>query len=174
MRARVVFAHALVHHDGDPESPACSAGPFAAHRDATRGRGFAIDAGGDDNLLGLPPGYVRERALEHKLIVLRGFRSMSQDGFLAFARAFDPAGVRLHEWPQGPVMDVKIDPQAVNYLFTNERVPLHVDGLYDGEPSYLVFQCVQAPRQGGATLFVDAAKVWDLADDEHRRIWERT
>lgn len=139
-----------------------------------RAVGLRIDAGGDDDLLGLPPGYVRARVLAHKLVVLRGFRSMSQDEFLAFARAFDPAGVRLHEWPTGPVMEVKIDPQAVNFLFTNERVPLHVDGMYGGEPSYLVFQCIAAPRGGGATLFVDAAKVWDLADDEHRRIWENT
>jgi L-tyrosine isonitrile desaturase/decarboxylase len=135
--------------------------------------GLRIDVGGEDDLLRLPAGYVRQRVLEHKLVVLRGFRALTADEFLAFARGFDPAGSRLLEWPTGPIMNVAIDPNAVSYLFSRERVPFHWDGHFDVEPSYLVFQCIQAPRRGGATLFVDAAKVWDLADDERRRTWEK-
>lgn len=138
------------------------------------GVGVRIDADGDDDLLTLPAGLVRERVLEHKLVVLRGFPALSRDEFLAFARAFEPGGSRLLEWPTGPIMDVAVDDDAVNYLFSREEVPLHWDGFFNGEPSYLVWQCVQAPRQGGATIFVDAARAWDLADEERRRLWERT
>lgn len=135
--------------------------------------GMRIDADAEDDLLGLPTGYVKQRVLEHKLVVLRGFRPLSRDQFHAFARCFEPGGARLLEWPGGPIMDVAVDDAAVNYLFSREAVPLHWDGFFDREPSYLFFQCVRAPREGGATRFVDAAKVWDLADPERRSAWTR-
>jgi alpha-ketoglutarate-dependent taurine dioxygenase len=145
-----------------------------SYREATlAGVGLRIDAAGEDDLLHLPAGHLRQRVLEHKLVVLRGFRAPSRDEFLSFARAFEPEGSRLLEWPTGPIMDVAIDEKAVNYVFSREAVPLHWDGFFSAEPSFLVFQCVQAPRRGGATLFVDAAKAWDLADEERKRIWER-
>jgi alpha-ketoglutarate-dependent taurine dioxygenase len=116
-------------------------------------------------------GYLRQQVLEHKLVVLRGFAMLSYDGFLAFARDFNPSSPLL-EWPTGPVMDVTIRDDAANYLFSREGVPFHWDGFFNGEPSFLIFQCVKAPADGGATLFTDAAKVWDLADDDHRRLWD--
>ena len=145
---------------------------FQAVETALAGVGVRIDALGEDNLLHLPPGYLRERVLEHKLVVLRGYRLLSRAQFVDFGCSFDPGGSRLLEWPTGPIMDVAIDDKAVNYLFSREKVPFHWDGFFNIEPSYLVFQCVEAPRGGGATLFVDAAKVWDLADADRRRVWE--
>jgi alpha-ketoglutarate-dependent taurine dioxygenase len=138
------------------------------------GVGMQIDAGGAGDLLDLPAGHLRERVLEHKLLVLRGFRALARDELLAFARGFEPGGSRLLEWPTGPIMDVAIDENAVNYLFSREPVPLHWDGFFNVEPSYLIWQCAKAPRRGGATIFSDAAGAWDLADGERRRRWSAT
>lgn len=137
--------------------------------------GLEIDGGGQADLRELPAGYLHERALEHRLLVVRGFRLLSVDDFVALGRAFEPGGSRLLEWASGPVMDVAIADDPVNYLFSREAVPLHWDGFF-GEgptPSFLVWQCVQAPRRGGATIFTDAARVWDLADDARRADWQR-
>ena len=138
--------------------------------------GLRIDVDGDGggDLFALPAGHLDERVRAHKLVVLRGFGALSPDQFLAFARAFQPGGSRLLEWPTGPIMDVAVDDAAVNYLFSREPVPLHWDGFFAREPSYLLWQCAVAPRAGGATIFTDAGKAWDLADHEQRARWRRT
>jgi alpha-ketoglutarate-dependent taurine dioxygenase len=134
---------------------------------------FDLDADAEKDLLRLPRASLRERVLEHKLLVLRGFRELSVEQLLDLAQTFEPGGSRLLEWPTGPVMNVTIDEHAVNYLFSRERVPLHWDGFFNVEPRLLVFHCVEAPQVGGATLFVDAAKVLDLADDGRKEAWHR-
>ena len=138
------------------------------------GVGLRVDAdGADDDLLALPPGHLAERVRDHKLVVLRGFRDLSRDRFLAFARALEPGGAGLLEWASGPIMDVAVDDDAVNYLFSRERVPLHWDGFFAREPSYLVWQCATAPRRGGATIFADAGKAWQLAGAAQQEQWSR-
>lgn len=136
------------------------------------GVGVRIEAERGGELGRLPSGYLRRRVLGERLVVLRGLPVLAPDELVAFARAFEPGGALL-EWPTGPIMDVAVDDTAVNYLFSRERVPLHWDGFFDREPSYLVWQCVVAPRRGGATLFVDAARVWELAGEVLQRAWGR-
>lgn len=138
------------------------------------GVGVRIEATGARELDQLPPGWLRQRALEHRLVVLRGFRPPSPDDLVALGRAFEPGGSRLLEWASGPIMDVRIDENAASYLFSREQVPLHWDGFFDREPSFLIWHCVQAPRRGGATVFSDAVAAWELADDRVRAVWQRT
>ncbi len=137
--------------------------------------GAKVDADGSFRSLdALPPGFVGRTTRAHKLLVLRGFEKCSAEQFLSFAKTFDPNGAKLLEWPSGPIMDVAIDDNAVNYLFSRECVPFHWDGFFATEPSYLVFQCVKAPEQGGATLFSDGMKIVDHADAGRRRFWSET
>jgi alpha-ketoglutarate-dependent taurine dioxygenase len=110
---------------------------------------------------------------EHKLVLVRGLARVSRDELLAFA-AKDPARDLL-QWNFGPVMEMKVDPAAVNYLFSREEVPVHWDGAFHLEPRALVFHCVEAPnpRMGGQTTFVDSESIWNDASSATRARWKR-
>ncbi|NOZ53319.1 MAG: TauD/TfdA family dioxygenase [Gammaproteobacteria bacterium] len=96
---------------------------------------------------------LRDLCLEHGLVVIRGNNILSSDRLLEFA-ANDPAKELLH-WDFGPVMEMKPQADAKNYLFSHEAVPFHWDGAFYKEPSFLLFNCVEAPNKdaGGETLF---------------------
>ena len=64
----------------------------------------------------------------------------------------------LH-WDFGPIMNMKFDPDAKNYLFSSQRVPLHWDGAFYKTPKKLLFYCTETSGSGGETFFVDDAYV---------------
>lgn len=68
---------------------------------------------------------------------------------------------RLLHWDFGPVMTMKHDPAARNYLFSAEAVPFHWDGAFYREPRLLLFYCQSSSGVGGETLFCDTSKLWD-------------
>lgn len=74
----------------------------------------------------------------------------------------------LH-WDFGPIMNLKFDSKAQNYLFSKERVPLHWDGAFYKEPSSLLFYCTESEGSGGETFFVDTTKVWDILPERLKR-----
>lgn len=118
-------------------------------------------------------GFLKEQVLAHKVVVLRGCQSLTTEEFLRFCTGFDRDGSKLLQWEFGPVLELKVSAQPANYLFSSEKVLFHWDGFFLREPSFLVWQCVQAPRRGGQTLFADTSVIWELADEAQRRIWER-
>jgi len=108
-----------------------------------------------------------------KLVLFRGFGAFSREGLLEFCRRY-PGGELLH-WDSGPVMEMRVEPDARNYLFTQEAVPFHWDGAFHRVPSFLVFHCLESPppRQGGETLFSHTPLLWDAAAAGEQALWRR-
>lgn len=106
----------------------------------------------------------------HKLIVLRGFSAMAREELLAYCQS----QAKLLSWDFGPVMEMKVDKAAKNYLFTDSDVPLHWDGAFYQEPRFLFFHCIEAPlaKAGGETLFVNTERVWKEAGAAQQNRWQ--
>ncbi len=91
-------------------------------------------------------------------------QTFNDESLLQLARSF--GGDLLH-WEFGPIMEMKFDREAKNYLFSDESVPLHWDGAFYKEPSQLLFYCTESNGEGGETIFVNTEKIWeDLTEVE--------
>ena len=78
---------------------------------------------------------------------------------------------KLLHWDFGPLMTMKYDAKAENYLFSDENVPFHWDGAFFREPKKLLFYCTDTDGVGGETLFTDTEKIWsDLSIDEQEQL----
>lgn len=116
----------------------------------------------------------RETILElvrvHKLVLIRGLRPFTREELLAFAADKPEA---LVQWNFGPVMDLQVNEQTENYLFSREAVPFHWDGAFHVEPRVLVFQCLQAPNptMAGETLFCDTESLLAEASADEKARW---
>ncbi|MGZ3650514.1 MAG: TauD/TfdA family dioxygenase [Bdellovibrionota bacterium] len=110
---------------------------------------------------------------DHKLVVVRGLTRFGREELLNLA-ATNPDRDLL-QWNFGPVMEMKVDPQAQNYLFSREEVPVHWDGAFHLEPRVLVFHCVNAPNpdMGGETTFVDSESLWNDAPSVTKAQWKK-
>ncbi|MCA9489497.1 MAG: TauD/TfdA family dioxygenase [Myxococcales bacterium] len=120
----------------------------------------------------LAPDLVKGWLAEHRVVVIRGLAALDKRHLPLAARRLGP----LQAWSFGAVNVLKVDPDKQNYLFTEGEVPLHWDGAFKGEiPSTLMFRCVEAPPDGagGATVFVDGARVWEGLDEPTRQRWSR-
>lgn len=78
-----------------------------------------------------------------------------------------PLGEILH-WEFGPILTMRYDAQAPNYLFSDEAVPFHWDGAFQREPRFLLFYCTESLGAGGETNFVDTETVWDLLSSDEK------
>ena len=109
----------------------------------------------------------------HKLVLVRGLGKIEKRELLALA-APDPARDLVH-WNFGPVMEMKVDPKAENYLFSRECVPFHWDGAFHIEPRVLLFHCLEAPNRefGGQTIFSDSEAIWNQASAAQRNVWKK-
>lgn len=89
----------------------------------------------------------------------------SESELLEFAMSISPVegGIKekLLHWEFGPIMTMKHDVNASNYLFSDEAVPFHWDGAFFKEPKYLLFYCTESEGEGGETTFVDTTKLWN-------------
>ena len=107
---------------------------------------------------------------EHQLVVIRGLDGIGAAEFEAYCRRFG----ELLDWPFGYVLELKAKDDATNYLFTRDRVPFHWDGVFARkDPHYLFFNCVQAPAEGGESLFSDTIRVLKRAKEDDRK-WLET
>lgn len=98
---------------------------------------------------------------EHRVVVIRGARAPERMELPLEARRLGP----LQAWSFGSIHELEVKPLTDNYLYTDREVPLHWDGAFAGEPPrYLVFHCLETPRAGGETEFVDTARVWAKLD----------
>jgi alpha-ketoglutarate-dependent taurine dioxygenase len=106
---------------------------------------------------------------EHKLLILKGFKAMEREELLSYCQE----QASLLSWEFGPVMEMKVDKNTKNYLFTEGDVPLHWDGAFHQEPRFLFFQCIEAPltSMGGETLFVNTESVWKSASQSKQKRW---
>ncbi len=126
------------------------------------------------SILDLPVEFVQEHVDANLVLVLRGFAPLAREDFRQFAMQFGP----LLSWDFGEVLDLRIEAQAANHIFTSGRVELHWDGAYLGTektPHYNMFQCLKGSEQrsGGETIFTNARAVWDQASDAEKSRWEQ-
>lgn len=125
--------------------------------------------------------YLLAAVRRHKLVVVRGFEAQDERCFLSMAWALaacaNAADEGLLHWEHGPLMHLRVQPKAENYLFTQEAVPFHWDGAFSKEPLYLVFGCVEAPgggaAAGGETLFCDSERLRASLSREEEAMYAR-
>lgn len=124
---------------------------------------YLIQAETNANLTALPLKKLLDQATHHKIVLLRGFKPLERDALLNYCQS----QAQLLSWDFGPVMEMKVDKQPKNYLFTEGDVPLHWDGAFHQEPRFLFFNCLQAPKvgSGGETIFVNTETVWKTANE---------
>jgi alpha-ketoglutarate-dependent taurine dioxygenase len=125
----------------------------------------------DVELRAIPIPLINDWARNHRVVVLRGFAPLSGEALPGFCRCLG----ELLEWDFGLVNELKVDPQAQNYLYTNRSVPFHWDGAFAGRvPRYIFFHCDQAPDDGsgGETLFCDTMRLLDRTSAEQRALWQ--
>ena len=112
------------------------------------------------------------------ITILRN-QNFSTDELLTYAQSLshkkgDIQDKLLH-WEFGPVMEMKFDRQAQNYLFSDEVVPFHWDGAFYREPQKLLFFCEESEGNGGETLFVNTELLWkSLTPDEKKKCLDVT
>lgn len=112
---------------------------------------------------------LKQLTYAHKLVILRDFKQLTKEKLLAFCQK----NTQLLHWDFGPVMEMKVDCEEKNYLFTHGDVPLHWDGAFYQEPQILFFHCQQAPPvgSGGETVFVNTEKVLQRLSDTERAFY---
>lgn len=128
---------------------------------------FGVEA--DNNL---SPQEYRQLVLDHGLVVVRKFSALSEDALVEFAsglsqQAGDLKNKLLH-WDFGPVMTMQFDPEAKNYLFSEEEVPFHWDGAFHKEPLFLLFHCEASGSEGGETVFCHTPSVYNELTAEQK------
>lgn len=90
--------------------------------------------------------------------------SLQENELLELAKSLGPV---LH-WDFGPVMTMKYQKNAENYLFSDEAVPFHWDGAFYKEPRFLLFYCLESEGAGGETTFTDTTKLWESLSDSEK------
>ncbi len=134
--------------------------------------GLVVEApDGDADLRDLAPGTLAAWTEEHRVLVLRGFRLLEKPDLVAYCESWG----EILTWDFGAVLDLVIQDDAQNYLFTRGEVPFHWDGAFARvDPRFFLFQCLRAPVAGGGgeTVFSDTTRVVADADPATVRRWE--
>ncbi|WPU67024.1 TauD/TfdA dioxygenase family protein [Peredibacter starrii] len=99
-------------------------------------------------------------------------QKFSKEELLTYAQTLsDKSGEiqdKLLHWDFGPMMEMRFDRNAQNYLFSDEVVPFHWDGAFYREPSKLLFFCEESVGNGGETLFVNTELLWSSLTEEEK------
>ena len=126
-----------------------------------------------EELAAVPVDVARELAREHRLLLLRGFRSPETKEDLA---GYAATWGELYIWPFGAVLELVEHDTPADHVFDSSRVSYHWDGMFkDVIPEFQIFQCVTSPAaaEGGRTIFCDTTQVLADATPETRASWER-
>ncbi|HEX2133647.1 MAG TPA: TauD/TfdA family dioxygenase [Actinophytocola sp.] len=127
----------------------------------------------DADLREIPPATLERWTIESKVLVLRGFPLLATDDLVAYCRGWG----EILTWDFGAVLDLVIQEDPRNYLFSRTDVPFHWDGAFARvAPRYFLFQCVRAPSPGGGgeTVFSDSTEVLRRAGEDLVRRWSST
>lgn len=116
---------------------------------------------------------LRQWVDEHHVVVLRRFAALAGAELPEFCLRLG----EILEWDFGAVNDLRVKPDARNYLYTNSEVPFHWDGAFVGRiPHYIFFHCDVAPHpgSGGETLFSDSSRLLAHTPLEQQELWAKT
>jgi alpha-ketoglutarate-dependent taurine dioxygenase len=120
----------------------------------------------------IPASDVQRAVSQYRMLLLRGFAPLTDQDLTDYGRRLG----NLLEWEFGLVNELRAKPDAKNYLFTANEVPFHWDGPFVRKiPSYIVFNCIEAPPAGagGETVLADTTKVLERASAEQRERWSK-
>lgn len=107
--------------------------------------------------------------LEKKGLFYQKGCALKSGELITLGKSISPLGEVL-SWDFGQVMEMNYREDSENYLFSNEKVPLHWDGAFHREPQYLIFFCKEvSTSHGGETLFVNTEKVYDALSDDDKK-----
>jgi len=114
---------------------------------------------------------LRRDVLRHRVLIIRGLADWTRDEMVGVARRLGP----IQGWSFGAIHELKVDPEADNYLYTTHAVPLHWDGAFaDEQPDLLLFRCLEAdPDAGGETVFADTVALCADASRAELDAWDR-
>ncbi|HEV8430631.1 MAG TPA: TauD/TfdA family dioxygenase [Pyrinomonadaceae bacterium] len=119
----------------------------------------------------VPTSLLKKWIDEHRFVVLKGFAPLNGTELPEFCSKLG----EVLEWEFGAVNNLRVDPEAKNYLYTNRAVPFHWDGAFiSRSPHYICFHCDVAPgpQSGGETLFCDTVRLLTHAPFELEKLWE--
>jgi alpha-ketoglutarate-dependent taurine dioxygenase len=134
--------------------------------------GRVVDGSGGD-LRDVAPETLEQWTVAAKVLVLRGFPLLDKDDLVTYGKGWG----EVLMWDFGAVLDLVVEEDPRNYLFSRSDVPFHWDGAFArATPRFFLFQCPQAPRQGGGgeTVFSDTVEVIRRAGDDLVRQWAAT
>lgn len=110
------------------------------------------------------------------MLILKS-QQFNDESLLAFAmdKSTVLGGVseKILHWDFGPIMNMKMDINAKNYLFSSESVPFHWDGAFHVTPKKLLFYCENSQGLGGETLFANTEKIWRDLNESEREICKK-
>jgi len=107
------------------------------------------------------------------VLVLRGIPLLDTEELIAYGERWG----EVLTWDFGAVLDLVIEEDPKNYLFSRSDVPFHWDGAFArANPRFFLFQCVRAPKPGGGgeTVFSDTTEVVRRAGEDLVRRWAAT
>ncbi|WP_025810127.1 TauD/TfdA dioxygenase family protein [Pseudomonas chlororaphis] len=119
----------------------------------------------------IAPDVLTDLLKEHRVLVLRGFSALEDGPYADFCQTFG----ELMLWEFGAVLNVRLEQNPKNHLFSKGRVELHWDGAFAQQiPKINVFQCVASSSSGdgGETLFVDTTRLLADASAHERQLWD--
>lgn len=109
---------------------------------------------------------------QHRIIIFRGFDLLPKNEFALYAQTL---GEPL-QWVFGAINELKVKPDAKNYIYTDRAVPFHWDGAFVKKiPHVIMFQCIKAPpaTDKGGTTFVDTIGLIKSLPKEKLEDWRR-
>ena len=77
------------------------------------------------------------------------------------------------EWNFGALMELEVQKDAKNYLYSYDNVPFHWDGAFHEVPGILLFYCIEG-CSSGQTLFCDTTKLIESLSPEDLKRLETT
>ncbi|MCG7551875.1 TauD/TfdA family dioxygenase [Pseudoalteromonas sp. Of11M-6] len=106
------------------------------------------------------------------LVVLKGFEPLNDTDMELVAKEIGP----LLQWDFGYVLDLKIQEQPQNHIFSEGKVELHWDGAFASEePRFNFFQCLQSSSSsgGGETTFLNTTRLLESLPNDTIEQWKQ-